>query len=108
MRQLDHPRAPGAVGPANAGWQRDLAISHGHVATIKARQGTRNEALSAFQQAGTSSRISHGSRRTMRHCAKTSHGSIAKSPHRRSEPVAKIKTYATPLPPHQSHNDSLA
>ena len=36
--------------PGNAGWQRDLALSHGRVAMILLRQGERERALSAFRQ----------------------------------------------------------
>jgi len=36
--------------PSNAGWQRDLALSHGRVAIILARQGERERALGAFRQ----------------------------------------------------------
>jgi len=36
--------------PGNAGWQRDLALSHGRVAMILLRQGERERALSAFHQ----------------------------------------------------------
>jgi hypothetical protein len=33
-----------------AGWQRDLALSHGRVATVLARQGDRSGALRGFRQ----------------------------------------------------------
>jgi tetratricopeptide (TPR) repeat protein len=36
--------------PGNAGWQRDLALSHGCVAMVEARQGARDAALGAFHQ----------------------------------------------------------
>ncbi len=36
--------------PGNAGWQRDLALSHGRVAMVLARQGSRSEAALAFEQ----------------------------------------------------------
>jgi hypothetical protein len=36
--------------PGNAGWQRDLALSHCRVAVIDVRQGRRDDALSAFRQ----------------------------------------------------------
>ena len=36
--------------PGNADWQRDLALSYGRVAIVKAQQGARNDALSALQQ----------------------------------------------------------
>ena len=36
--------------PGNAGWQRDLAISHGRVATVLVRQGERARALGVFRQ----------------------------------------------------------
>jgi len=35
--------------PDNAGWQRDLALSHGRVTTVLARQGERAKALEGFQ-----------------------------------------------------------
>lgn len=35
--------------PGNAGWQRDLALSHGRVARALARQGSRREAGTAFE-----------------------------------------------------------
>ncbi len=36
--------------PGNVGWQRDLAVSYGHVALIEMRQGVRDDALRAFRQ----------------------------------------------------------
>lgn len=36
--------------PGNAGWQRDLAMNFGCVATIDAQQDRRNAAISALQQ----------------------------------------------------------
>lgn len=32
------------------GWPRDLALSHGRVAMVEARQGARERALGAFKQ----------------------------------------------------------
>jgi tetratricopeptide (TPR) repeat protein len=40
----------GEADPGNAAWQRDLAISHGRVAMILARQEVGSEALAAFVQ----------------------------------------------------------
>jgi tetratricopeptide (TPR) repeat protein len=37
------------VHPGNAGWQRDLAISHGRVAQVVAQIGERQRALDAFE-----------------------------------------------------------
>ena len=34
--------------PGNAGWQRDVALSHGRVAIVQARQGARQDALGGF------------------------------------------------------------
>src|SRR5215831_12640798 len=36
--------------PGNARWQRDLALSHGRVAMILARQGKRKQALADFRK----------------------------------------------------------
>ena len=36
--------------PANSDWQRDLALSHGQVASVLARQGARDEALGAYRR----------------------------------------------------------
>ncbi len=36
--------------PGNARWQRDLALSHGRVAMVLARQGERERALGSFRQ----------------------------------------------------------
>jgi hypothetical protein len=36
--------------PGNAGWQRDLALSYGHLAKVRAQQGARADAASMFQQ----------------------------------------------------------
>jgi hypothetical protein len=36
--------------PGNAEWQRDLAISHGLVAMLLARQNERERALAGFRQ----------------------------------------------------------
>jgi hypothetical protein len=36
--------------PRNASWQRDLALSHGHVAMVLVGQGSRSEAATAFEQ----------------------------------------------------------
>jgi hypothetical protein len=36
--------------PGNAGWQHDLAISYGRVATTEAQTGARDQALSAFRR----------------------------------------------------------
>ena len=36
--------------PGNSGWRRDLALSHGRVATVLARHGSRREAVHAFEQ----------------------------------------------------------
>ncbi len=36
--------------PGNAGWQRDLALSYGRVATVEAQQGLREDALGEFRQ----------------------------------------------------------
>jgi hypothetical protein len=40
-----------AADPGNAGWQRDLAISYGRVASVEARQGARDQALSKLRAA---------------------------------------------------------
>jgi hypothetical protein len=36
--------------PGNAEWQRDLAVSHGRVAMVFAKQGEREQALAAFRK----------------------------------------------------------
>ena len=36
--------------PGNAGWQRDVALSHGRVASVLGQQGERDRALGAFRQ----------------------------------------------------------
>jgi len=36
--------------PGNAGWQRDLALSHGRVAMVQARMGARDDALGGFRR----------------------------------------------------------
>ena len=36
--------------PGNAGWQRDLALSHGRIGLVFARQGERQLALGAFEK----------------------------------------------------------
>jgi hypothetical protein len=36
--------------PDNAGWQRDLALGYGRVATVEAQQGARNLVLAAFKE----------------------------------------------------------
>lgn len=41
---------PAKADPGNAGWQRDLAISHGRVGRILARQGKAEEAQAAFRE----------------------------------------------------------
>ena len=40
-----------AADPANADWQRRLAVSYGRVAVVEARQGARDQALSKFRNA---------------------------------------------------------
>jgi hypothetical protein len=35
--------------PGNAGWQRDLALSHGSVGLVEARQGARDSALKTLR-----------------------------------------------------------
>ena len=37
--------------PGNAGWQRDLALSYGRVASLQAKQGARDEARAGYQRA---------------------------------------------------------
>ena len=36
--------------PSNASWQRHLALTHGHIAMLLARQGAKSEATVAFEQ----------------------------------------------------------
>ena len=36
--------------PGNAGWQRDLSVSYGKIAMLKARQGAHAEALGTLEQ----------------------------------------------------------
>ena len=48
--------------PGNAGWQRDLALSYGRVATVEAQQGARDDALEALRaRTGNHSRLSQQS-----------------------------------------------
>jgi hypothetical protein len=41
---------PAQAGPGNAGWQRDLSLSHGRVAIVLAKRRANGDALTAFQQ----------------------------------------------------------